>query len=131
MMPLRDSFKQVKLWMAVNAFVGLMKTFKYMRLFKKMSQLTDILLRAGMDMIGFGVIVMFVTFAFATFGSVLFGDHLRDFHNIASAMFSLTYWLVGDFSNVDYQAMKRAPWAPHPSPLYLESLYEKAEPNGD
>ena len=114
-MPLRDSFKQVKLWMAVNAFVGLMKTFKYMRLFKKMSQLTDILLRAGKDMIGFGVIVMFVTFAFATFGCVLFGDHLRDFHNISSAMFTLTYWLVGDFSNVDYQAMKRAIWAPHPS----------------
>ena len=44
----------LELWMAGNAFCGVIKTFKYMRLSKQLSSLWDILVRASGAMANFG-----------------------------------------------------------------------------
>ena len=54
MAPVRSQFRNVKLWMAGNAFCGVIKTFKYMRLSKQLSSLWDILVRASGAMANFG-----------------------------------------------------------------------------
>ena len=60
------------------------------------------------DLCAFVTILLLTVLSFAVFGTVIFGDHVRDFHNIPSAFMTMLYWVVGDFSIVDYDAMKQA-----------------------
>ena len=58
--------------------------------------------------LAFIVILFFIIIGFASCGCVVFGDHVRAFHNIPSTFTTMLYWVVGDFSTVDYDTMKQA-----------------------
>lgn len=73
-----------------------------------MNSLWEVLQRAFSDMLAFVIILLFILGGFAVFACVLFGDHVRSFHNIPSSMHTLLYFSIGDFSNINYELMKQA-----------------------
>lgn len=105
---LRPKFRHMKLFIAINISFSIVKMFKYLQLSKRMSQLWEVLQRAFNDMVAFLIILLFIILAFAICGCVVFGDHERNFHNIPSTFKTMLYFVVGDFSSVDYSAMKQA-----------------------
>ena len=104
----RSMYRDVKKWMALNAFTAVLKIFKYLKLSSRMNSLWEVLERALSDMLAFMLILFFIMAGFGVFGVVLFGDHVREFHNVPSAFNTLLYWTIGDFSTVDYDIMTQA-----------------------
>ena len=86
----------------------MLKIFKYLKLSSRMNSLWEVLERALSDMLAFMLILFFIMAGFGVFGVVLFGDHVREFHNVPSAFNTLLYWTIGDFSTVDYDIMTQA-----------------------
>ena len=104
----RSMYRDVKKWMALNAFTAVLKIFKYLKLSSRMNSLWEVLERALSDMLAFMLILFFIMAGFGVPGVVLFGDHVREFHNVPSAFNTLLYWTIGDFSTVDYDIMTQA-----------------------
>ena len=96
------------MWMALNAMTAVLKVFKYLQISNKMNSLWEVLQRAFFDILAFVIILLFILGRFGVFACVLFGDHVRSFHNIPSSLHTLLYFSIGDFSNVDYELMKQA-----------------------
>ena len=80
----RSMYRDVKKWMALNAFTAVLKIFKYLKLSSRMNSLWEVLERALSDMLAFMLILFFIMAGFGVFGVVLFGDHVREFHNVPS-----------------------------------------------
>eukprot|EP01043_Picozoa_sp_COSAG02_P049243 COSAG02_NODE_4926_length_4827_cov_2.783418_5_plen_160_part_00 len=111
--PLRLSNKSVgehnaQMWMALNAMTAVLKVFKYLQISNKMNSLWEVLQRAFSDILAFVTILLFILGGFGVFACVLFGDHVRSFHNIPSSMHTLLYFSIGDFGDIDYELMKQA-----------------------
>ena len=87
---------------------AVLKVFKYLQISNKMNSLWEVLQRAFSDILAFVMILLFILGGFAVFACVLFGDHVRSFHNIPSSMHTLLYFSIGDFSNINYELMKQA-----------------------
>ena len=62
----------------------MLKIFKYLKLSSRMNSLWEVLERALSDMLAFMLILCFIMAGFGVFGVVLFGDHVREFHNVPS-----------------------------------------------
>jgi hypothetical protein len=96
------------MWMALNAMTAVLKVFKYLQISNKMNSLWEVLQRAFSDILAFVTILLFILGGFGVFACVLFGDHVRSFHNIPSSMHTLLYFSIGDFGDIDYELMKQA-----------------------
>lgn len=94
--------------MALNAMTAVLKVFKYLQISNKMNSLWEVLQRAFSDILAFVTILLFILGGFGVFACVLFGDHVRSFHNIPSSMHTLLYFSIGDFGDIDYELMKQA-----------------------
>jgi hypothetical protein len=108
-------YRNMKMWVALNAFTAVLKIFKFTQISRKMNSLWEVLQRAMRDLAAFFLILLFIQMAYATAGCVLFGDHIRNFHNIPSSMHTLLYFTIGDFGGVEYSRMRQAssllaPW---------------------
>ena len=66
-------YRDVKKWMALNAFTAVLKIFKYLKLSSRMNSLWEVLERALSDMLAFMLILFFIMAGFGVFGVVLFG----------------------------------------------------------
>lgn len=110
----RERYREVKLYMALNLFTAVLKVFKFMGFSKKVNALWEVLILAFTNLAAFGVILMLITAGFATFGCMLYGDHVRQFHNVGTSMSTLLYFSIGDYSAVDYLQLKEAnsAWTP-------------------
>ena len=63
-------YRDVKKWMALNAFTAVLKIFKYLKLSSRMNSLWEVLERALSDMLAFMLILFFIMAGFGVFGVV-------------------------------------------------------------
>ena len=64
----RSMYRDVKKWMALNAFTAVLKIFKYLKLSSRMNSLWEVLERALSDMLAFMLILFFIMAGFGVFG---------------------------------------------------------------
>lgn len=117
---LQRSQNDMQFWMGVSIWMGFLKVFSHLGVFRTMTSIWTVLGRAFLDLASFFLILVLICASFAAAGTIMFGDHVREFHNLRTTYWTIVYWLVGDFSTVDYEMMKKASiWAPAFIMLFL------------
>eukprot|EP01112_Ceratiomyxa_fruticulosa_P010926 TRINITY_DN2917_c0_g1_i2.p1 TRINITY_DN2917_c0_g1~~TRINITY_DN2917_c0_g1_i2.p1 ORF type:complete len:501 (-),score=118.58 TRINITY_DN2917_c0_g1_i2:14-1516(-) len=90
---------------AVNAFIMWFRLFKYLRISRRLSQLTDTLSSAAADIVVFLGIFFIVFFGYAQAGWMLFSVDIVGFRTLLQAIYSLFRQTLGDF---DFASMEQS-----------------------
>eukprot|EP01112_Ceratiomyxa_fruticulosa_P020802 TRINITY_DN718_c0_g1_i4.p1 TRINITY_DN718_c0_g1~~TRINITY_DN718_c0_g1_i4.p1 ORF type:complete len:821 (-),score=167.58 TRINITY_DN718_c0_g1_i4:307-2769(-) len=90
---------------ATNAFICWFRLFKYVRINKRLSQLTDTLSNAAADIVIFMCIFFIVFFGYAQAGWMLFSVDIDNFRTLVRSMYTLLRQILGDF---DFDSMEQS-----------------------
>lgn len=60
------------------------------------------------NIVSFTVVLIIIFFAFSVFCMLIFGYHMREFHNLGDTTMTLLKMAIGELSEADYDEMKKA-----------------------
>ena len=103
---LRSAFREVKQYLALVMLIYIMRLFKFMRLSRQLSSVWRVVAGAMTELKGFLVVLFIIFSMYALFGIAMFGNLVREFHNLPSAYMTLMQFSIGDFGSVDYGTIK-------------------------
>jgi hypothetical protein len=83
---------------SVNLAIGLIKIFKYLRFFSRVTIMWDALAAAFPELLTLGLAYIVLTLAFALCGHLLFGAWAQTFHSISASVSTALRSITGDFN---------------------------------